>query len=68
MEKDERGTGRTRSTCTMSPTVKKIVAALVALAFLAPVGWRVGGEWGLALTVVLLIVAANVWGRVADRE
>jgi hypothetical protein len=52
----------------MSPTVKKIVAALVALAFLAPVGWRIGGEWGLALTLVLLVVAANVWGRLADRE
>ena len=52
----------------MSPTVKKIIAALVAVAFLAPVGWRIGGEWGLAVTLVLLVVAANVWGRIERRE
>jgi hypothetical protein len=63
-----RGTTRRPWRCTMSPTVKKAVAAIVALAFLAPVGWRLGGEWGLALTFVLLVVAANVWGYVADRE
>ena len=47
----------------MSPTGKKVVAAVLAAAFLCPIGWRLGGQWGLALTIVLLIVIANVWRR-----
>jgi hypothetical protein len=47
---------------------RKTVAWLVAFAFLGPVGWRVGGEWGLALAAALLFVAANVWGGGAPPE
>jgi hypothetical protein len=46
----------------MSPTGKKFVALFVAFAFLGPLGWYVGGQWGLALAAALLFVAANVWG------
>jgi hypothetical protein len=41
----------------------KWVAVTVAIVFFAPVGWRVGGSWGLAAVLVLLLVAGNVWGR-----
>ncbi len=47
----------------MNRTFMKWVAFAVAIVFFAPVGWRVGGPWGLAAALVLLLVAGNVWGR-----
>ncbi len=40
----------------------------LAIVFFAPVGWRVGGPWGLAAALVLLLVAGNVWGRGREDE
>ncbi len=47
----------------MNRTFMKWVAFAVAILFFAPVGWKVGGAWGLAAALVRLLMAGNVWGR-----
>jgi hypothetical protein len=46
----------------VSPTAKKTIAIVVAVAFLGPLGWHAGGQWGLALTLVVLLLFANLRG------